>query len=229
MIFFRKKTGSQYLVTNYKVMFSTLVEQDSLVKVNLSAALILELLLSRVGLNKSKFYLITRNPYSRLESFFKNKFRSTIPTINKTKKWQHCHEIFFPYLGLSSDTSPTLVSKRLLLVTFPEFISLLPVTYKQDGHLYPQNWTKSLHLGKFYIGVQLPIKFFSKFKMESKVDLKKMKDIFDLDLKIVQNSTTSINESIKWTNRDYEIVNLLYHTDFTALKYERILNEKVKD
>ena len=149
MIFFKKKTEELYLITNLKVMFSTLTEQESLERVYLSVDLILKLFLNWLGLNKLQIYLLVRNPYTRLESFFKNKFHSTISNIQHTGKWQYCHEIFFPFIGLHKSMPLSLVLEKLQCITFPEFISLLPSTHGKDGHLYPQHWTTSLRIGKW--------------------------------------------------------------------------------
>lgn len=220
MIFFKKKKEELYLITSFKVMFSTLTEQESLERIHLSLGLILKLFLNLLRLDKSQFYLLVRNPYSRLESFFKNKFRSTISNIQDTKKWQYCHEIFFPYIELHTSMSSYLISEKLQRVTFQKFIALLPVTYRKDGHLYPQHWTTSLRLRDRDIGIWIPIKFKAVFKMESEKDMKNMAKLFDIDLNIRENSTELVVTPIQWTHQEYSIVNRIYDKDFNFFHYE---------
>lgn len=202
-------------------MFSTLTEQESLERVGLSLGLIWKFFLNWLSLNKSQFYLLVRNPYARLESFFKNKFRSTISKIQSTEKWQYCHEIFFPYIGLLPTMSTLLISEKLQGITFSRFISLLPATYRKDGHLYPQHWTTSFRIGKRHLGIFIPIKLTAIFKMESERDMKKMAELFQLDLTIRENSTESVDMLINWTYEEYHMVNQLYDKDFKYFYYEK--------
>ena len=221
MIFFKKKTEELYLVTNFKVMFSTLMEQESLERVPLSVGLILKLFLNCFHLNKTPFYLLVRDPYARLESFFKNKFRSTISKIQNTEKWQYCHEIFFSHIRLDTTMSPAVIAEKLQGLTFPTFISLLPATYRKDGHLHPQHWMTSLQVGKWNLGIGMPIKFKAIFKMESEKDRQKMAALFQLNLNIKENTTESVDVSINWTQEEYHLVNKLYNKDFSYFFYEK--------
>lgn len=227
MILFKKKQTSIFLVTNLKVMYSSLTVQESIEEVPKSLGLFLKLAFhSLLGSKRTKYYLIVRNPYSRLESFFKNKFRSTLPNIIKSGKWQHCHEIFFPFLDLKSNDSASDIAKRLSSISFSEFISLLPLTYKKDGHLFPQSWAKSFYIRKWGLKLAVPLKYSSIFKLESKNDLTRLSEIFHLDLSIKENSTESIMEEIKWSREEVHIINELYHDDFDAYAYDKLSHDK---
>lgn len=67
MINFKKINEELYLITNFKVMYSTLFEQKSIECVHFSKK---KILLNNLYLGNSEFYLLVRNPYKRLESFF---------------------------------------------------------------------------------------------------------------------------------------------------------------
>lgn len=219
MNIFKRKNEDLYLVTNLKVMYSTLKAQESIEEIPKSFSLVLKIIFNNLNLTQAVFFLLVRNPYHRLESFFKNKFRTTLPRIQRSGEWQPCHEIFFPHLELRKSPNPTLVIEKLSGINFTKFISLLPLVYTKDGHLYPQNWARHLHIryNKYRVGI--PIKYKEVFKMESEKDLNKMAKLFMLDLEIRENSTQSVNEQLDWTEKEYNIVNELYKYDFKYYKY----------
>lgn len=219
---FKKKEEELYLVTNYKVMYSTLMKQQSLERVYppFSNKIISKMCFARFGLTNTKFYLLLRNPYFRLESFFKDKFRKVVKVSEREGKWQLCQKIFFPQLGLDTSMPLSEISKRLLETSFSEFISMLPHTYKKDGHLHPQYWSIYMTIFK-KVNVKLPISFQKVYKMESEKDIGLLANIFDLNLGIKANSTKSMNISIEWTSKELEIVEKIYGDDFRKFNYKK--------
>ncbi len=61
MKIFRKKGEDIYIVTNYKVMYSTFRYQNNLIRLNPSKIHYLEVIKSWIS-PTSKFYLVVRNP-----------------------------------------------------------------------------------------------------------------------------------------------------------------------
>lgn len=221
MNIFKNRIEDAYLVTNLKVMYSTLTMQENMEEVGKDLALIQRVLLKHLGVSKFRFDLIVRNPYDRLESFFKNKFRKSLPKILATGEWQHCHEIFFEHFALDARSPSELVVDKLSKVSFEEFVRLLPYTYTRDGHLYPQHWALGLYYRKGRVKMGLPIPYEDTFHMESEEDLLRAASLYSLDLSIRENSTASVKACVEWTADAVNVVNELYAKDFDSFGYKR--------
>lgn len=171
-----------------------------------------------------KQYLLVRNPYLRIVSFFKDKFRQVVANHKGKKGWQHCQKIFFDDLGLEETLHYKIIKSKLLDTSFDEFITLLPHLYHLDSHLEPQYFiektladtlgTTSLKLERVY-------------KMECPNHLKEMATTFNLDLSIKKNATNKVNSPINWTKGTQKIINEIYANDFKVFDYDFNLNEKI--
>ena len=73
MIHFFHKKNKILVSTNLKVMYSSLKQTDSLVEIKYKKFLFLKI----TNIFKVKHYLLVRNPYTRIVSFYKNKFQAT--------------------------------------------------------------------------------------------------------------------------------------------------------
>ena len=217
MLCFKVKNEELYLVTNYKVMYSTLSKQQNLDQY-LSKKLSFKILFNQMHLNKDQFYLLVRDPYDRTESFFKDKFRKSVKRIEKKGEWQNTHKIFFPYLGLDSSMPDSLIAEKLLSVSFEEFITYLGDVYKINQHLYPQHWAMGIRSSIFPF-VNLPISFQKVFKMESEGDLNDLAKLFKIDLGVRTNSTETVSEPIVWGKSELEMVEKIYEKDFELFGY----------
>lgn len=185
-------------------MWSTLNTTPELQKIK-RFQLILLLFLERLEFRrKSEIQLIVRNPYDRLESFFRDKLRKHAGV----GKWQHSQRIFFPYLNLQK-TSPQEEKKQALLnLSFSDFIALLPKIYQKDHHLHPQYWIeKGIHVDQI-------------LKLEQSDDLSFLSQHIGVDFTKKENSTQGNAYDIEWGNASKKIVQEVYQEDYKRYKYK---------
>lgn len=219
MPLFKKKDTNKYLLTNYKVMYSTIHNQDNLSLVRMNSSLKLDILLNRFFFSSSKFYFISRNPYERIESFFKDKFRNAVDYYERNGYWQHSQILFFKYLGIDENMSPEMIKQRLISTSFKEIVMILPKVYKDDKHLHPQWFIKIVNIKKY----RVPIKLVKVFKMESQDDLQELQSIFGIDITSKVNSTKEVFDELVWSDDELKIIELLYSKDFKIFKYKKKL------
>ena len=209
--FFNKSKG-YYISTNYKVLYSLLSRQPSLQAIehgNLRfSAYAKKYLLS----NRHRWYLIVRNPYDRLESFYKDKFVKT-PShkLLEYDQLQHCQKVFLPYLNIKRGDLPETIREKLLDFSFIQFIRTLPNTYLLNDHLYPQSMKTKLYLKNLKI---LSIPLTRIFRMESYEDMNYLQEKLCLDLSKKYNHTDIFKLANTWNPDLVRIVNRLYKKDF---------------
>ena len=87
MILFKKKNENIYLITNFKVMFTSLSSQSNLIRMP-KKELYLSALKSWLLPSRQKYYFITRDPYDKIESFYKSKFLKA----EENRLWMIDHE-----------------------------------------------------------------------------------------------------------------------------------------
>jgi hypothetical protein len=225
MIIFKKADDEIYLLTNYKVMYSSLSKQENLQRIGPSKKLYYHALMSWVSA-RSKFYLVVRNPFDRIRSFYKSKFLMADDyrlwmKKNNLGKWQECTEYFFPYLGLNTDMDPSEVSTVLSNTDYNKVISVLPEVYMKDGHMKPQYLSRNFTIEKFGLSIKLPIKFEQIFKIENRDDLNTMSKIFGLDLSRKYHSSGHIEDTIDRVPETKQTILKLYQNDFMYFKYDR--------
>ncbi|MEO0787981.1 MAG: sulfotransferase family 2 domain-containing protein [Bacteroidota bacterium] len=221
MICFKKKGEDIYLVTNYKVMFSTMSRQESLEVIPKTRRMISILLKHKLGLQKSTFYLLVRNPYNRVESFFRDKFRQAIAVNKEEGSWQLCQKMFFPLMEIQESMSAETIGDKFLSTSFAEFVSMLPEVHMKDGHLFPQHWAHRVNARTNVLPVSFP--FTAVFRMESKTDMEKLATIFGVDIKVRANSTKAVKADIHWGEQEIRTVDQVYAKDFVSFGYDKKL------
>jgi hypothetical protein len=219
-IFKKKDEIGLYLLTNYKVMYSTLKHQKDLERINFSNKTKCKIVLGQRYSSHYNFYLLVRNPYDRIESFFREKFRKSLDYYENNGFWQVSQEMFFPYLGINEDMTPETIKTKLKNTSFSNIIAVLPKVYMFDGHLQPQY--KKINLGIRILGfsINAPLKIKKVCKIEFAEDLTTLEQIFKIDVNTRVNATSKIKEEIKWTKQDLKIINELYAVDFKKFSYD---------
>ena len=217
---FNKTESSLYLITNYKVMYSTLKHQKKLERINIRKKFKFKIVFNKLYLNKKKFYFIARNPYDKVESFFRDKFRKSSNYFDEKGFWQAPQKIFFPFFDIDESMTSELIRQKLIEISFSDFLSVLPKVYMLDRHLHPQWLKQRVKLRVFGINFNFLIKIKKLFKIESQNDLNELKEIFNIDIKSRFNSTGSVNENIIWTKKDIKTVEELYKNDFKLFDYK---------
>ncbi len=176
-------------------MYSTLRVQKHLRKVKLF----------RLLLSKKDKYILVRDPYKRLESFYRDKLGKH---LDENKKWARSQKIFFKPLELEK-MSVREKFKALNNLSFESFVKLLPEVYSKNRHLHPQNrlFKKIKHKRVLY--------------MEKEEDLLFLAENLHLDLNIKANTTDKSKHHLEWTPNMISIVNNLYAEDFKLYNFER--------
>ena len=186
-----KKTA---LITNYKVMYSSLKKQKEWKK---SKNWLVRLLPYR------KFGLV-RDPYDRLVSFYFDKLHKS---LDDSDYFVRSQRIFFPVLGLEK-ASPIEKYQALKAIDFNKFIGLLPEIHDKNRHLHPQHWVfEKLNMDKF-------------LQIENEKAQQLMQDELDIDLQIKANVTQK--DDIQWQPWSRKMVNEIYQKDFEEYGYEMI-------
>ena len=156
--------------TNYKVMYTTMCHQKNY-RIISEKKMFFKTWSRKLYMDIHKHYLIVRNPYRKLISFYQDKFHQhpvKARGILHYHRWENSQKIFFPYLDIKLETSPNDIRTRLINVDFDCFIKLLPKVYLQDPHLWPQYYIKYLRYKSFVVG---RINFDKVLKMESEEDM----------------------------------------------------------
>lgn len=168
-----------------------------------------------------KKYLIVRDPYRRLVSFFNDKFRQVLLDYPDYDEWQQCQRLFFEPLGIAKDASAKDIRQTLLETTFDKVIVLLPRVYTKDRHLTPQVWATKKCFKK--VGGRLCVKmtYDRVIKMEDTNALNELADELELDLNINVNKTKSRQQPIVWDEKSKAIVAKLYREDFENFEYQK--------
>lgn len=145
-------------------MYTTISNQKNLIQIYNFDQLSLTALLNFFS-PVSKVYFIVRNPFDRIESFYKSKFlkveenRLWMLEHEKSIEWQKCTEPFFPYLGINAAMDPSVISKNLSSVKFKEVTSILPSVFMKNEHMTPQYFASKYTLKKYGLSLDIPINF----------------------------------------------------------------------
>lgn len=198
-------------------MTRTLLRQPTLERV-LSKKRYLHFAANTVSLGPD-YTLLARNPYDRLESFFREKLRRRARGAldpDDPSRLKRAQTIFFPALGVSVADPIEAQVEALLSLDFERFVCLLPDVATLDDHLAPQtsNYSRRL-LGRSWL---LP--FDHVVRIEDPETMGRLADDFQLDLATRFNATPG--ESIDWSPAAREIVNDVYRRDFERLGYEPV-------
>ena len=182
-----------FLSLNFKVMYTTMKKQVNLKKV----------LWIRPLLSSNEKYFIVRNPYARLESFYRDKLGKD---VNPKKIWLSSQKIYFEPLGIT-DAPDEVKMQTIRDMTFEQFIRILPLNYMKNRHLHPQY--------KIFTGLK-PKRI---LKMENPADMRFLSETLNLDMDIRANSTGKTDKNIHWNKDLADIVNRIYEKDFKLYAY----------
>lgn len=194
---FKNKSKDYIISTNFKVMYSTLRKQPELKKLKEE---LIWLYHPRVN------YVLGRNPYKRLESFYRDKLNKD---LGIDKKLVRSQKIFLKSVGLSSSSPKIEIVEKLSKLTFEDFILLLPQVYLKNRHLHPQ------------VKIFKNRKNIHKLQLESKSDLIFMNEKLGINTNIKANSTAKSKFKLEWNSKIYDLVNDLYAEDFDFFGYEQ--------
>lgn len=210
--FYAPRTAA-YLSTNFKVMWSTLRQQPSLQKVYDRNMATYRLLMHCGLVPHRPQYLLVRNPYDRLTSFFKNKLRRS---VDDSPEWQKPQRVFFDVIGVERDDSDAVIAQKMRDFTFEAFIQSLPQVYRRNRHLHPQHWVA-------YVGPRgwgIPAQLERIFHLENAAELHEMAELLQLDIRRKANSTAAVDADTPWTPTLKAVVADLYRIDFEQYGYE---------
>jgi hypothetical protein len=158
--------------------------------------------------------IITRDPYTRLESFYKDKLIKNV----HSDKLQICQKELLNYFSRDD-----FLNKK---ITFGEFILNALAKGYTDDHITPQYKVlervnriqcknKKITLNRNSLPVY-------NIKLERGLD--RLSNILEVDPdRYCSNKTHDINVNIVWTREMRRIVNLLYARDFILLNYSMII------
>ena len=211
---FKSRDHGYCIVTNFKVMYSTLTHQQDIFRLDNFRS---SDLLNYPG----KKYLIVRNPYYRLESFFRDKFVISPREFGCQEKrgWQVCQKLFFDEYAIDTRCSAA-VQRALMTTTFEEFIRFLPSKFMLDPHLWPQLLAAYVREGREV----RQIVFDEILQMEDETHIAFLERELNIDTSKRYNETASRHTGISWSTQARKIVNDLYKIDFEQLGYEILDN-----
>lgn len=221
MPIFKKQQYPHYLITNYKVMYSTLKRQKNLQRINLDNGFFKQYVLSRFLKDSLKMYLVVRDPYNRIASFFKEKFRKSVNSFEEKGYWQNAQKIFFPFLGLHDTDAPLKIKETLLATSFEEMVAIMPKVYTLNGHLHPQYYKVKAVISIFGIPIKYRLKLDNIFKIESQSDLDQLAQLMEINLKAKVNTTATFEDDIIWTTQVLNTINKIYAKDFELFDYPK--------
>jgi hypothetical protein len=199
------------LTTSYKVMYSTLSRQAGLEKLPPRSLYVCRLWLD----TRLRHYMLVRDPYARLASFYSNKIAETGRRVAGGHRWQLCQRIFFPHVGVSGDEDPLEIDARLKALPFERFVGLLERVAWLDHHLIPQAESRWRRVRGTRFGVRLPVHRF--LKMESDLDC--LRSVLRLDLTIRENASETRAVDALFTPQMRAVVQRVYERDFVELGY----------
>ena len=210
-----------YVSTSFKVMYSTLSKDGGLAMPRSTRPLLVNTWRAALGLRSLPHYLIVRDPYRRLESFFRDKFR-THPAKSRASgaaDWQACQQIFFPLLGVTSGSDGPSIRERLLSLAFPDFVRELAHVYRRDRHLLPQVDARFVRIRGAALGWVQPTRI---LRMESAPDLAFLAELLERDLGTAENATGDVAVDCGWNAELRAIANRIYRWDFRLYRYPQI-------
>jgi hypothetical protein len=216
---FKSLIKRSYLATNPKVLGQTLLLQKNLVRYT-SRKRYIHFLQKEINAGLGPEYImLVRNPYIRVESYFKEKLRQKVKMVFDEKPYilKRHQEIFYPYIGIKASDSLETKVTCLLNFSFKDFVARIPEVYQMEDHLAPQtfNFTRKV------MGVERTMKMNRYVHVENEDEMNWLACHFGLDLSIRANSSSSeSNERIVWDDESIAIVRSLYKRDFDLLGYE---------
>jgi hypothetical protein len=142
-----------------------------------------------------KYIIITRNPYIRLESFYKDKLIQSIKSVGYLN--QVCQTSLLKYIPIGKLTS--------FKVSFYEFLKCIDKGYR-DPHIEPQY---KIFPEKIYDIIHMEVDF-----------IKHLQKYFSVSLPTTKvNSTEHVKMKIIWDTNMTNLVNKYYANDFVIGRY----------
>lgn len=202
------------LATNYKVMYSTLLAQPQLSVVHDHRELFGRLVGEHPPI--TDHYLLVRDPYARLLSFYADKFLFHPPGADEASI-QGSHRVFFAALGADA-MSPEERTASFRATDFPRFVTLLtPELIASNVHLVPQSHT--LALPRRFLARRALARVWKPgrvLKMEE--DLEVLAAL-GIDIEVRINATSHAGVTATYTPDAYRRVSSLYRDDFERFGY----------
>lgn len=218
MWIFKSTIKNCYLAANPKVMTQTLLRQKNLVRFT-SKKRYMHFLLKEISLHAGpEYFMLVRNPYNRLESYFKEKLRQKVKMVfDETPYILKRHQtIFYPYVGLTEGDSLERKHDRLLQFDFKRFIHALPEVYRVEDHLAPQ----TTNFSRSFLGKTFTMKMNRYVRIENKDEFGDVASYLELDFSVRLNSSAGVDEKIEWDNETEAIVQRIYRKDFETFGYD---------
>ena len=215
---------------NYKVMFSSLTWLSR----NSPAVMEIEQLSQIFAKPQSIFfknhYLLVRNPYKKIISFYKDRFYfvSLTQKNNPCSPWQGVQKMIFPYLGIDEKRDSREQILKKWNISFVDFVSnILPKIYKMNGHLTPQHWIfylRKREKGEIIITSTKKHPIFKNveiIKIEDREALTKFCEKIGYDVNRKIHNTQKI-EDPELTPDVIKIINKIYKDDFKIFGYPKL-------
>jgi hypothetical protein len=201
------------LTTSYKVMYSTLTRQPELVELSPRSPSPFRLFFDR----RLRHYMLARDPYARLLSFYFNKLAIAEENLALARRWQHCQRVFFPSLGLTGSEDGASIGDRLRGISFERFVTLLDEVAWKDDHLLPQVESRRRRLRGTRLCVTLPLD--RVLRMETDIGL--LASELGLDVRVRENRSEGPADVSLFTPAALTVVNRIYDRDFAELGYRK--------
>lgn len=189
---FADREGRFTLSTNPKCMYLTIQAQPTLRPVG-------------EPLDGVPHYMVVRDPYRRLLSFWRDKFEVNLPVYQRIGQYPHHYQVFFRPFGVSERGPVEMAQAALASLTFAGMVDVLADVFMLDHHLWPQ--TTGL----------VPVDRF--LQMRSKADMRFLETL-GLNLAVHRNPTGPVREDDYYTPRLRTVVRHLYLDDFQQLGYQ---------
>lgn len=209
---FHHKASNQYVLNSYKVLFSLFADSPAWNLLGEFSPRIAASIVRRNALFRTT--QIVRNPYDRIVSCFKDKFRKQPLRIHEQNfEWQACHKIMFPFCRISPHDPSHVMAQRFLEMSFPEFLEILPRVYQLEGHFHPQVWSSSLSIGK---SRRFRLPFVRVIRMEEKESLAQIPDV---NFSVTMNSTADVPQDFELDEHARSVIRTIYKDDFVLGRY----------
>jgi hypothetical protein len=217
MPLFADYTKKIFVFTSYKVAYSTLLFEGGKNLNYLNHEV--DWIIYKHLLRHFKFLRIQllRNPYDRIFSLFKDKFRIVPARIsNQDFKWQPIHHIIFPFIGVGDGMTNEQIAEKILNMSIDDFIDFLPRIYLSEGHLIPQKLTSAFRIKN---GFYYPLRINKYLKIEE--DKEEIGELLNLNFFTARrNVTNSSIDKFELSEKSIRTINRLYEGDFKLGDYE---------
>ena len=209
---FHHQASNQYVLNSYKVLYSLFADSPAWRQLGEFSPRIAAGIVRRNAL--FRMTQIVRNPYDRIVSCFKDKFRKQPMRINEQNfEWQACHKIMFPFCGISPLDPSDVMAQQFLKMSFAEFLEILPHICRLESHFHPQVFSSSLSIGN---SLRIRFPFVRVIRMEEKEALTQLPDV---NFSAIINSTTDVPQDFELDEYARSVIRTIYKEDFVLGRY----------